>query len=90
MYWSIQHIGIKFYLDLLMAKSTKKVQFSVVNQDIVIELQPKRRGIYWHYQDVPFNYGPFKTDDQAINDAKLYSQYGTTNKSILKVGGRNG
>ncbi len=90
MYWSIQTIGIKSYLDLLMAKSTKKVQFSVVNQDIVIELKPKRRGIYWHYQDVPQSYGPFKTDDQAINDAKLYSQYGTTNKSILKVGKGNG
>jgi len=73
-----------------MTRKSKKVQFNVVNQDIVIELQPKRKGIYWHYQDVPFNYGPFRSDDQAINDAKLYSQYGTTSKNILKVGNRRG
>ncbi len=73
-----------------MTRKSKKVQFNVVNQDIVIELQPKRKGIYWHYQDVPFNYGPFRSDDQAINDAKLYSQYGTTSKHILKVGNRRG
>jgi hypothetical protein len=64
-------------------KKSKKVQFNVLKQDITVELQPKRRGIYWHYMDVPFNYGPFKTDDQAINDAKLYSQYGTTSKTLL-------
>ena len=64
-------------------KKSKKVQFNVLKQDITVELQPKRRGIYWHYQDVPFNYGPFKNDDQAIQDAKLYSQYGTTSKTML-------
>jgi len=64
-------------------KKSKKVQFNVLKQDVTVELQPKRRGIYWHYQDVPFNYGPFKNDDQAINDAKLYSQYGTTSKTLL-------
>lgn len=85
-YWYTQTIGTLSNHDLPMAKSTKKVQFSVVNQDIVIELQPKRRGVYWHYQDVPFNYGPFKSDNQAINDAKLYSTYGTTSKQLLKVG----
>ena len=64
-------------------KKSKKVQFNVLKQDVTVELQPKRRGIYWHYMNVPFNYGPFKTDDQAINDAKLYSQYGTTSKTLL-------
>ena len=66
-----------------MKKTPKKVQFNVLKQDIYVELQSRRRGIYWHYQDVPFNYGPFKSDDQAINDAKLYSQYGTTSKQLL-------
>lgn len=66
-----------------MKKAPKKVQFNVLKQDIYVELQSRRRGIYWHYQDVPFNYGPFKSDDQAINDAKLYSQYGTTSRQLL-------
>jgi len=66
-----------------MKRTTQKVQFNVLRQDIIVELQPKRRGIYWHYQDVPFNYGPFKSNDQAINDAKLYSTYGTTSKKLL-------
>ncbi len=69
-----------------MSKSSKKVQFNVLNQDILIELRPKRKGVYWHYRDVPYNYGPFRTEDQAINDAKLYSQYGTTSKDLLKAG----
>jgi hypothetical protein len=69
-------------------KRTKKVQFNVLKQDVTVELQPKRRGVYWNYSDVPFNYGPFKSDDQAINDAKLYSQYGTTNKTLLTTRGR--
>ena len=64
-------------------KKSKKVQFNVLKQDVTVELQQKRRGIYWHYQDVPFNYGPFKNDDQAINDAKLYSQYGRTSNTLL-------
>ena len=66
-----------------MKRTTQKVQFNVLRQDIIVELQPKRRGIYWHNQDVPFNYGPFKSNDQAINDAKLYSTYGTTSKKLL-------
>lgn len=66
-----------------MKRTTQKVQFNVLRQDIVVELQPKRRGVYWHYQDVPFNYGPFNSNDQAINDAKLYSTYGTTSKKLL-------
>ena len=53
-------------------KRTKKVQFNVLKQDVTVELQPKRRGVYWNYSDVPFNYGPFKSDDQAINDANHF------------------
>ena len=66
-----------------MKRTTQKVQFNVLRQDIVVELQPKRRGIYWHYEDVPTLYGPFKSNDQAINDAKLYTTYGTTSKKLL-------
>tara|TARA_B100000287_G_scaffold203020_1_gene191691 strand:- start:1873 stop:2079 length:207 start_codon:yes stop_codon:yes gene_type:complete len=67
-----------------MAKSPKKVQFTVLNQDILVELQPKRKGVYWSFTDVPQSYGPFRSEDHAINDAKLYSQYGTTSKQLLK------
>jgi hypothetical protein len=67
-----------------MAKSLKKVQFTVLNQDILVELQPKRKGVYWSFTDVPQSYGPFRSEDHAINDAKLYSQYGTTSKQLLK------
>ena len=70
----------------LMSKSSKKVQFSVLNQDIIVELRPKRKGVYWQYKTVPQSYGLFRTEDQAINDAKLYSQYGTTSKDLLKAG----
>ncbi len=67
-----------------MAKSPKKVQFTVLNQDILVELRPKRKGVYWSFNDVPQSYGPFRNEDHAINDAKLYSQYGTTSKQLLK------
>ncbi len=67
-----------------MANSPKKVQFTVLNQDILVELQPKRKGVYWSFTDVPQSYGPFRSEDHAINDAKLYSQYGTTSKQLLK------
>ena len=69
-----------------MAKSPKKVQFNVLNQYILVELNQKRKGVYWHYSTVPQSYGPFRSEDQAINDAKLYSQYGTTSKSVLGKG----
>ena len=69
-------------------KKSKKVQFNVLKQDVTVELQQKRRGIYWNYTETPFKYGPFKDDNQAINDAKLYSQYGTTNKTFLTNKGR--
>tara|TARA_B100000214_G_scaffold363703_1_gene329515 strand:+ start:480 stop:695 length:216 start_codon:yes stop_codon:yes gene_type:complete len=66
-----------------MPKAPKRVQFTVLNQDINVMLNQKRRGVYWSFKDVPQKYGPFKNEGQAINDAKLYSQYGTTNKTLL-------
>jgi len=62
-------------------KQPKRVQFNVINQDVNVELKQKRKGVYWNYNSVPQTYGPFRNEDQAINDAKTYSQYGT-------VGGR--
>ncbi len=53
-----------------------------------MELQPRRKGVFWNYADTPNRYGPFKNDQQAIQDAKLYSQYGTTNKTLLKLGAK--
>ena len=66
---------------------SKKVQFQIRKQDVTIELLDGRhRGIYWTYPDTLLKAGPFKSEAQAIEDAKLYSQYGTTSKSLLKVG----
>ena len=69
---------------------SKKVQFhdNVHNKDIIIELKSKRKGTYWSYDTVPFAYGPFKNENQAMQDAKLFSTYGTTCKTLLKVGSR--
>ena len=67
---------------------SKKVQFQTRKQDVTIELSGRRKGVYWSYDSVPFAYGPFKNDNQASQDAKLYSTYGTTNKVFLKVGSR--
>ena len=68
-----------------MPKAPKRVQFTVLNQDINVMLNQKRRGVYWSFKDVPQKYGPFKNEGQAINDAKLYSQYGTTNKRNMSI-----
>ena len=68
-----------------MARS-KKVQFTALKRDIIVELQPRRKGVFWNYADTPNRYGPFKNDQQAIQDAKLYSQYGTTSKHHLLEG----
>ena len=66
---------------------SKKVQFQIRKQDVTIELLDGRhRGIYWTYPDTLLKAGPFKSEASAIEDAKLYSQYGTTSKSLLKVG----
>ena len=53
---------------------TKKVQFQALKRDIIVELQPRRKGVFWNYADSPTKYGPFKNDQQAIQDATLYSQ----------------
>ena len=66
---------------------SKKVQFQIRKQDVTIELLDGRhRGIYWTYPDTLLKAGPFKSEASAIEDAKLYSQYGTTSKSLLKIG----
>ena len=65
---------------------SKKVQFQIRKQDVTIELTDKHKGIYWSYPDTLLTAGPFKSEASAIEDAKLYSQYGTTSKSLLKVG----
>ena len=43
----------------------------------------EKRNILALYDTYHLTMVPFKTDDQAINDAKLYSQYGTTSKTLL-------
>ena len=65
---------------------SKKVQFQIRKQDVTIELTDKRKGVYWSYPDTLLTAGPFKSEATAIEDAKLYSQYGTTSKELLKVG----
>ena len=65
---------------------SKKVQFQVNKNDIIVELRDKRKGIYWSYPNTLLSAGPFRDEAQAIEDAKLYSTYGTTSKELLKLG----
>ena len=65
---------------------SKKVQFQIRKQDVTIELTDKRKGVYWSYPDTLLTAGPFKSEATAIEDAKLYSQYGTTSKHLLNHG----
>ena len=66
---------------------SKKVQFQIRKQDVTIELlDGKHRGINWTYPDTLLKAGPFKSEATAIEDAKLYSQYGTTSKHYLLEG----
>ena len=65
---------------------SKKVQFQIRKQDVTIELSDRRKGIYWSYPDTLLTAGPFKSEATAIEDAKLYSQYGTTSKHLLLQG----
>ena len=65
---------------------SKKVQFQIRNQDVIVELSQQRKGVYWSYPDTLLTAGPFKSEATAIEDAKLYSQYGTTSKQLLKTG----
>ena len=65
---------------------SKKVQFQIRKQDVIVELVEQRKGVYWSYPDTLLKAGPFKSEATAIEDAKLYSQYGTTSKQLLKTG----
>ena len=65
---------------------SKKVQFQVRKQDVIVELRDSKKGIYWSYPDTLLNAGPFNNERVAIEDAKLYSTYGTTSKQLLKTG----
>ena len=65
---------------------SKKVQFQIRKQDVTIELSDRRKGVYWSYPDTLLTAGPFKSEATAIEDAKLYSQYGKTSKQLLKTG----
>ena len=66
---------------------SKKVQFQIRKQDVTIELLDGRhRGVYWAYPDTLLKAGPFKSEASAIEDAKLYSTYGTTTKQFLLEG----
>ena len=64
---------------------SKKVQFQVHKQDVIVELRDSKKGVYWSYPDTLLTAGPFKSEATAIEDAKLYSQYGTTSKQLLKT-----
>ena len=65
---------------------SKKVQFQVHKQDVIVELRDSKKGTYWSYPDTLLNAGPFNNERIAIEDAKLYSTYGTTTKQLLKTG----
>ena len=65
---------------------SKKVQFQVRKQDVIVELRDSKKGTYWSYPDTLLSAGPFNNERIAIEDAKLYSTYGTTTKQLLKTG----
>ena len=65
---------------------SKKVQFTVQRKDIIVELRDSKKGVYWSYPDTITQSGPFNNERVAIEDAKLYSTYGTTNKQLLSKG----
>ena len=65
---------------------SKKVQFQVRKQDVIVELRDSKYGVYWSYPDTITQSGPFNNERIAIEDAKLYSTYGTTTKQLLKTG----
>ena len=65
---------------------SKKVQFQIRKQDVTVELSEQRKGVYWSYPDTITQSGPFNNERIAIEDAKLYSTYGTTSKQLLKTG----
>ena len=65
---------------------SKKVQFQVRKQDVIVELRDSKKGVYWSYPDTITQSGPFNNERNAIEDAKLYSTNGTTTKQLLKTG----
>ena len=65
---------------------SKKVQLQVHKQDVIVELRDSKKGTYWSYPDTLLSAGPFNNERVAIEDAKLYSTYGTTSKQLLKTG----
>ena len=65
---------------------SKKVQIQVRKQDVIVELRDSKKGVYWSYPDTITQSGPFNNERIAIEDAKLYSTYGTTSKQLLKTG----
>ena len=65
---------------------SKKVQFQVRKQDVIVELRDSKKGVYWSYPDTITQSGPFNNERIAIEDAKLYSTYGTTTNQLLKTG----
>ena len=69
---------------------TKKVQFTVnKTKDIIIDLHYTNdysKGVFWSYPDTITQSGPFHSERVAIEDAKVYSTYGTTSKKLLKIG----
>ena len=60
-----------------------KAIINVLNNDLTIHLNKKRKGIYWNYDGIDLSYGPFRNGQQALADAKTYSLHGTTNKALL-------
>lgn len=55
---------------------------NVLNKEVTIEVQKRKKGVFWAYvqnEEVasPF-YGPFKDENTARMDAKLYSEKGST------------
>ena len=84
-YWCLSIITINSFQSSQMTQS-KKVQFTVQRKDIVVELRDSKKGVFWSYPDTITQSGPFHDERVAIEDAKLYSTYGTTSKQLLKVG----
>ena len=53
---------------------------------MIVELRDSKKGVYWSYPDTITQSGPFNNERIAIEDAKLYSTYGTTTNQLLKTG----
>ena len=60
-----------------------KTIINALDKEVTIDVFKNKKGIYWAYEGVNQKYGPFRNDQQAINDAKLYSMYGTVSKAHI-------